>query len=135
MARPIRLACHAVPHATKCTPARPRAQAGSIAIPTRSTSPSTSSTRAPIVSSIAPRGEHGLVERLAALASLVDQVRDDLGVGVALEDAALFLELVLQLAEVLDDAVADHRDRAGHVRMRIAFGGLAVGGPARVADA
>ena len=66
-----------------------------------------------------------------------DQVGDDLGVGVAVEDDALFLQLALEGGVVLDDAVVDDGDAAiaAEVRMGVAVGGRAVGGPARVADA
>ena len=40
-----------------------------------------------------------------------------------------------QLAEILDDAVVDHRHALGGVRMGVALGRRAVGGPAGVADA
>ena len=44
-------------------------------------------------------------------------------------------ELVLQLLEVLDDAVVHDRDAVGGDGMGVALGRLAVGRPARVADA
>jgi hypothetical protein len=51
-------------------------------------------------------------------------VRDDLGVGLRLEDVPLRLQLVLQLEVVLDDAVVDDDDLAGAVavRVRVLFG-------------
>ena len=52
-----------------------------------------------------------------------------------LETRALLLELVAQLAEVLDDAVVHHRDAVGGVRMGVALGRPAVGRPAGMADA
>ena len=71
-----------------------------------------------------------------SLAELVaDDVDDRLGVGVALEDMALGGELGLEFAEVLDDAVVHDRDLAVHVRVSVALGGAAVGGPAGVPDA
>ncbi len=57
------------------------------------------------------------------------------GVGVGLEVMALGLESSPQFAEILDDAVVDHGNLRGHVRMRIALGRTAVSRPARVADA
>ena len=55
------------------------------------------------------RGRRGLrVE--AALHVGIDQVRDDLGVGVGGELAPLGLQLGAQVAVVLDDAVVDHGD-------------------------
>ena len=44
--------------------------------------------------------------------SLLDQVRDDLGVGLGDELVALRLELALELEVVLDDAVVDDDDPA-----------------------
>ena len=62
-------------------------------------------------------------------------MQHDLGVGLRLEDRALLLEHLAQLAEILDDAVMDHGDAFGRVRMGVVLGRLAVGGPAGVADA
>src|SRR6185312_15050652 len=39
------------------------------------------------------------------------------------------------LAEILDDAVMHQRHARGGMRMRVIFGGRAMGGPARMADA
>ena len=61
--------------------------------------------------------------------------RDGLRVGLRLGQVAVLGEVGEQLAEILDDAVVDHRDLVGRVRMGIALGRRAVGGPARVADA
>ena len=44
-------------------------------------------------------------------------------------------QLVLEGLEILDDAIVHQRDFARRMRMRIALGRLAVGRPARVADA
>ena len=60
---------------------------------------------------------------------------DHLRVGVGVECRPLLLELITQLAEILDNAVVYHRYLVGGVRMGIAFGGAAVGCPAGVADA
>ena len=67
----------------------------------------------------------------------LDEMRDDLGVGLGLEVVPLRLQLVLQLEVVLDDPVVDDDDAAGAVavRVRVLFGGPAVRGPAGVADA
>ena len=43
-------------------------------------------------------------------------------------------QLGAQIDEVLDDAVVDHRDRAGFVRMRVFLGRAAVRRPSRVPD-
>ena len=68
---------------------------------------------------------------------LFDQVRKDLGVGLALKVMAAALQLLTQLGEVLDDAVVDDGDAtvAAGVGMGVDNGGLAVGSPAGVADA
>src|SRR3954468_10558114 len=60
---------------------------------------------------------------------------DHFRVGVGGECRSLLLELITQLAEILDNAVVYHRYLVGGVRMGIAFGGAAVGCPAGVADA
>ena len=75
--------------------------------------------------------------RPSSLHLALDQVRDDLGVGLGLELVPLRLQLLLQLEVVLDDAVVDDDDAAGAVavRVRVFLGGPAVRGPARVADA
>ena len=67
----------------------------------------------------------------------LDEVRDDLGVGLGDEGVSFLLELLLQIEVVLDDAVVDDDDPAGAVavRMRVLFGRPAVRRPARVADA
>ncbi len=68
---------------------------------------------------------------------LLDEVDDDLGVGLGVEDVALLLERELQLAEVLDDPVQHDRDLvllAAGERMRVLLRDLAVRGPARVSE-
>ena len=82
------------------------------------------------------RAAHGVLEAVAVHLAL-DQMRDDLGVGLGLELVSLRLQLVLQLEVVLDDAVVDDDDAAGAVavRMRVLLGRPSVGRPARVADA
>ena len=62
---------------------------------------------------------------------------DDLGVGVGDEGVAFRTELLLELQEVLDDAVVDNDDVAGGVavRVRVLLGRLAVRGPAGMPDA
>ena len=65
----------------------------------------------------------------------VDQVGDQLGVGVRLHRATRGLELLPELAVVLDDAVVHDRHAARAMGMGVALRGLAVGGPARVSDA
>ena len=60
---------------------------------------------------------------------------DGLGVGLGREDMALRRQFVAQLAEILDDAVMNHRDAVAGVRMGVVLGGAAMRRPARVADA
>src|SRR5262245_19150082 len=59
---------------------------------------------------------------------------DDLGVGIGAELRARLLQLLAQLAEILDDAVVDDGETLRGVRVRIMFGRSAVSGPAGVAD-
>jgi len=63
------------------------------------------------------------------------QRRHHLGIGLRLEAAAAGHELVLELLEILDDAVMDDGDAVGGDGMRVDLVGDAVGRPARVADA
>ena len=68
---------------------------------------------------------------------LLDEVDDDLGVGLGVEDVALLLEREPQLAEVLDDPVQHDRDLvlvAAGERMGVLLRDPAVGGPARVSE-
>jgi hypothetical protein len=75
------------------------------------------------------------VDRRSAAAHLVgDELGDDLGVGLGLEADAAGGEVGLQLAEVLDDAVMDHGEPVGRMRMRIGLVRLPVRRPAGVAD-
>ena len=68
---------------------------------------------------------------------VLEQVGRALGVGVAGELDPARLELGPQPGEVLDDAVVDHGEAAGRgaVRVGVAVGRAAVGGPAGVPDA
>src|ERR1700722_15123208 len=59
---------------------------------------------------------------------------DDLGIGFAGEFRALLLEALPQLAKILDDAVMNNGNIVGRMGMGVIFGGLAMGGPARIAD-
>ncbi len=82
---------------------------------------------------------HGL-ERLAGPFQLAgDQVGDDLGIGLALEDETLRLEFPPQHRVVFDHPIVHDRDSvtiatAAQVRMGIAIGGRSVRCPARMAD-
>jgi hypothetical protein len=77
---------------------------------------------------------HRLLGRHLALQQRGQELRHHLGVGVALEATALGQQLVLQLLEVLDDAVVHDRHPVGGDRMGIALGRLAVRRPAGMAD-
>ncbi|GJD49993.1 hypothetical protein OPKNFCMD_2729 [Methylobacterium crusticola] len=66
---------------------------------------------------------------------VADELGHHLGVGLGLEGAAGGLELGLQLAEILDDAVVDHREALGGVRVGVGLVGAAMRRPAGVADA
>ena len=76
---------------------------------------------------------HGQI--LQILEFVIQQMGDDFGVGVRGEHVARRLQAGAQFLMVLDDAVMHHGQAIGDVRMGIAFGGHAVGGPARVGDA
>ena len=67
---------------------------------------------------------------------LCDQVHRDLGVGIAGELDAGGLQFGAQRGEVLDDPVVDDRDPSGgiEVRVGVAIGRSAVGGPPGVAE-
>jgi len=68
---------------------------------------------------------------------VLDQMRDDLGVGLRLEAVTVGQQVLLDLQVVLDDPVVDDDQRAVAigVRMGVLFGRPAVGRPARVANA
>ena len=63
------------------------------------------------------------------------QMGDHFGIGFGDELGALGFEFAPQLLEILDDAVMDHGDLVGRVRVRVALVGRAMGRPARMADA
>ena len=71
----------------------------------------------------------------AALQFARDQMGDHLGVGLRGKDVAVGDQFVAQLGEILDDAVVDHGDAVGKMRMRVGLVGNAMRCPARVADA
>ena len=80
-----------------------------------------------------------LDDSLGQVAAVVplDEVGDDLCVGLRAEAVPLGLERILELAEVLDDPVEDDRDLlvvAAGQRVRVLLGDAAVGSPARVAE-
>ncbi len=80
---------------------------------------------------------HRVDERRAAFAVLLDQMRDDFRVGLALELVTLRFQPLLQRQEILDDPVVDHDHvaRAVAMRVRVVLVRLAVRRPARVAHA
>ena len=81
----------------------------------------------------------GGADRVGQVAAVVllDQVGDDLGVGLGAESVALGHELAPQLRVVLDDPVEHDVDLvdAVAVRVRVLLGDPPVGRPARVAEA
>src|SRR5262249_52291266 len=60
---------------------------------------------------------------------------DHLGIGIGAERRACFLQLLAQLAEILDDAIVDDGEALGGMRVRVMFGRSAVGRPPGVANA
>ena len=81
-------------------------------------------------------GTRGL-EQVAVVMAL-DQVDDDLGVGLGAERVPLGLERPLELAVVLHDPVQHDREPAVVApaeRMRVLLGDRAVGCPARMPEA
>jgi hypothetical protein len=79
---------------------------------------------------------HGVRQGCPGGHLLLQQVRDDLGVGLAGQLVAAALQLRAQRREVLDDAVVDHGQPTGAVPVRVgvAVRGRAVGGPPGVSD-
>jgi hypothetical protein len=68
---------------------------------------------------------------------LLDEVRDDFGIGFGGEFVSFGNQLFLEREIVFDNAVVHDHDSAGAVAMgmRVFFGGAAVRGPAGVSDA
>ena len=81
------------------------------------------------------RSRHGFRRRAAVLHLPRDQMGDHLGIGIGAERRARFLQLLAELAEILDDAVVDDGEALGSMRVRVMFGRSTVSRPARVADA
>ena len=77
---------------------------------------------------------HRLLRGLTRLDLFADEVRDHLGVGLAGERAAPRDQFLSQRLEIFDDAVVDHRDMVGGVRVRVVRGRTAMRRPARVRD-
>ena len=84
---------------------------------------------------LAESGAHGL--RQVAVEVALDQVADDLGVGLGAEHVAVLGQFLAQLAVVLDDAVQDDVDlvAAVAVGVRVLLGHAAVRRPAGVCHA
>ena len=82
---------------------------------------------------------HSLTHSLLQIAVeiLLDEVSDDLGIGLGLENVSFLLELLLQGQIVLDDAVMDNHNIAGTIamRVRVLFSRAPMCRPAGVADA
>ena len=70
-----------------------------------------------------------------ALVAAVDQLDQDLGVGLALKGIAPGGEHLLQGAIILDDAVVNNAHLGGGVGMAVHIAGLPVGGPPGMPDA
>ena len=87
---------------------------------------------------VAAQVAEGLAHRLGQVAFVValDQVGDDLGVGLGGEGVALVAQVAPQLCVVLDDPVEDDVDliAAVAVWMGVLLGDPAVGRPARVPE-
>jgi hypothetical protein len=81
------------------------------------------------------RSRYRVGRRLAALHFLRNKMPNGLGIRFTDEFAALFPQPLAQLAEVLDDAVMDHRNQIGGMGMSIILARPAMGGPTRVTDA
>ena len=80
-------------------------------------------------------GRNGIARAMTFLHFVGDEMGDDFGVGLGLEDVAARGQFLAELAKVLDNAIMNHRDPVGRVRMRVVLGGPAMRRPAGVADA
>jgi hypothetical protein len=83
--------------------------------------------------------QHGLEWLAGSFQFAADQVRDDLGIGLALEDETLCGEFPPQHRMVFDHPVVHDRDSvtfaaAAQMGVGVAIGGRSVRGPARMAD-
>ena len=81
------------------------------------------------------RGGEGFGRRQPVGQQAVEQADEGFRVGLGLEHRAAALQVGAQLGVVLDDAVVDHGDAVGRVRMGVALGRRAMRRPAGVADA
>ncbi len=86
----------------------------------------------------AQAGEHGLHRlggRMARLDLFGHQMRDDFGIGLALEGPTARGQFVAQRLEILDNAIVDQSDFARGMRMRVARRRRAMRRPAGMRDA
>ena len=82
------------------------------------------------------RGPHGLEQIFVRSEMEVHAMRDHFGIGFRGERVAGLLQLLAKLFVIFDDPVVDDGQAiVRDVRMRVALGGHAVRGPARVRDA
>ncbi len=81
---------------------------------------------------------HGADERLTHIAGIqmVEQMRHDLGIGLAYKARPCAFQIAPERLMVLDDTIMNDRDAAFYVRMRVRVqvAGLAMCGPSRVPD-
>ena len=78
---------------------------------------------------------HGVGQTRAGFELLLDQVRNEFGIGFGTELVVALEQGGAQVEVILDDAVVDDGDGAGLMRMGVALGRTAVRGPSRMADA
>ena len=83
----------------------------------------------------AQRAAHGVEKIHAALDFFGDQMGDDLAIRLRAEVGAALGQLLFQFEIIFNDAIMNHDDVAGAVRMGIGFRRPAMSRPARVADA
>src|SRR5829696_10233042 len=79
-------------------------------------------------------GGERLAQRRSILHAFGEQVRYDLGVGIRGEADAALDQLLLELGEVLDDAVVDDGDTGPDLGMCVSLVWRAVGSPASVSN-
>ena len=83
---------------------------------------------------LAERHAHGSLEIAARLVVFIDQVSDDLRIGLGVEGVALFAQAVFQIEVILNDPIVHHDETVDIVRMGIDLGRTAMGRPAGVTD-
>ncbi len=82
----------------------------------------------------AKRQAHGGFKIAAHLVVFLNQVGDDLRIGIGAKSVALFAQAAFQIEVILDDAVVDDHETARVVRMGINFRRSSMGRPTGVAD-